>query len=103
MSELGLTETIKTKDVLLLLGVEQWSLLPCVVSLLTLCTMLIATICCLQPQPEMKIQKEIHEDSTYPEMGILKKNQVGDSTHPEMKIQEGELLLAPKIQEVRIF
>ena len=47
-SELGLTETIKTEDVLLLLGVKQWCSLPCVVSLLTLCTMLIAMICCLQ-------------------------------------------------------
>ena len=38
----------KTKDVLLLLGVKQRCLLPCVVSLITLCTILIVIICCLQ-------------------------------------------------------
>ena len=46
--ELGLTETIKTRNVLLPLGRKQRCDFIVLFTLLTLCTLIIAMICCLQ-------------------------------------------------------
>ena len=48
LCELGLTETIKTRDMLLPLGRKQRCDFVVLFTLLTLCTLLIAMICCLQ-------------------------------------------------------
>ena len=48
LSELGLTETIKMRDVLLPLGRKQRCDFLVLFTLLTLCTLIIAMICFLQ-------------------------------------------------------